>query len=62
MIVYNHEAIIKKIWVIEAIVEQTRQNAGPVYTSAFSFETAYISMRLGLLSTLRRWTFSAKPH
>ena len=52
---------IKKIWVIEAIVEQTRQNAGPV-PSAFLFETAYISMRLGLLSTLRRWTFSAKPH
>ena len=26
---------------------------GPANTSAFSFETAYISMRLGLLSTLK---------
>ena len=40
------------------------QNWGPVHicTSAFSFETAYISMRFGVLSTLRRWAFSAKPH
>ena len=36
-------------------------NLGPVHTSAFLFETAYISMLLGLLSTLRRWAFSAKP-
>ena len=34
----------------------------PVHTNAFSLEIAYISMSLDLLSTLTRWTFSAKPH
>ena len=30
--------------------------------SAFSFETAHISMRLGLLPNLRRSAFLVKPH
>ena len=30
--------------------------------AAFSFETAYISMRLGLPSTLIRWAFSSKTY
>ena len=33
---------------------------GPVHINAFSFENAYISMRLGLLSTLIRCSFSSK--
>ena len=35
---------------------------GPVDTNAFSFEYAYISLRLGLASTLTHWAFSSKTH
>ena len=34
----------------------------PVHTNAFSFENAYISIRLGLPSKLIRRAFSSKPH
>ena len=34
----------------------------PLHINAFSFETAYISMRLGLPSTLIRWAFSSKTY
>ena len=35
---------------------------GPVYTNTFSFESAYFSIRLGLPSTLTRWSFSTIPY
>ena len=35
---------------------------GPVHTNAFSFENAYVSMRLCLSSTLIRCSFSSKTN
>ena len=35
---------------------------GPDHTNAFSFENTYISMRLGVSSTLLRWAFSSKTN
>ena len=35
---------------------------GPDHTNAFSFENSYISMRLGVSSTLLRWAFWSKTN
>ena len=42
------------------VPEMTVFDLGPVRTNAFSFENAYISMRLGLRSTPLRWGFWSK--
>ena len=43
-------------------VQSVFTNLSLVHTNAFSSENAYISVRLGLLSTPVRWVFSMKTH